>query len=223
MHERKTLPVRNPNKPTLERLPCRLTRDEKLARMERRLGLERTVSALDAQIEAIKARAKADADLVREKRAEFAAEMVSLREQILEGFEERMVECLLLEDMNAAKIYVLRLDEGRVCQAKDMEPRELDDLRQRLPLEDRVMRTIDIPEDVEEVKRFDSDPPGVGDEVPSTYGHEHEYDDGACLTCGEVDPDYEAPVEATKPTRRKRGEGKAAKGSGKGYDTRAAH
>lgn len=210
MHERKTLPVRNPNKPTQERLPCKLTRDEKLARMERRLGLERTVSALDAQIETIKARAKAEADQVREKRAELATEMVALREQILEGFEDRMVECLLLEDMNAAKIYVLRLDLGTVAQAKDMEPRELQDLRQRLPLEDRVMKTIDIPEDVVEVTRFDSDPPGAAEEAPSTYGHEHEYDEGACLTCGEVDPDYDAPVEAQVPTRRKRGGRKGA-------------
>ncbi len=206
MHERKTLPVRNPNKPTLERLPCRLTRDEKLARMERRLGLERTVSALDAQIEAIKAKAKADADEVREKRAELATEMTALREQILDGSEERLVECLLLEDLNAAKVYVFRLDLGTVAQAKDMEPRELQDLRQRLPLEDRVMKTIDIPEDVEEVKRFDSDPPGVAaEEPPSSYGHEHEYDDGACLTCGEVDPDYDAPVEAQAPKKRKGG------------------
>lgn len=216
MHERKTLPVRNPNKPTLERLPCRLTRDEKLARMERRMSLERTAAALDAQVEAIKAKAKADADEVREKRAELAAEMIALREQILEGSEERLVECLLLEDLNAAKIYVLRLDLGTVAQAKDMEPRELQDLRQRLPLEDRVMRTIDIPEDVVEVKRFDSDPPGVGEEVPSTYGHEHEYDEGACLTCGEVDPDYDAPVEAQPPKRRKGGR------KGKGYDDRGA-
>lgn len=216
MHERKTLPVRNPNKPTLERLPCRLTRDEKLARMERRMSLERTAAALDAQVEAIKARAKADADEVREKRAELATEMIALREQILDGSEERLVECLLLEDLNAAKIYVLRLDLGTVAQAKDMEPRELQDLRQRLPLEDRVMKTIDIPEDVAEVTRFDSDPPGAAEEAPSTYGHEHEYDEGACLTCGEVDPDYDAPVEAQPPKLRKGGR------KGKGYDDRGA-
>lgn len=218
MHERKTLPIRNPNRPTQERLPCKLTRDEKLQKMERRLGLERTVAALDAQVEAIKARAKADVEAVKTKHSEFAAEMIALREQILEGHEERLVECFLLEDLNAAKIYVLRLDENRVCQVKDMEPRELDDLRQRLPLEDRVLRTVDIPEGIEEVKRFDSDPPGVGEEVPSTYGHEHEYDDGACVTCGEVDPDHETTVETPAPKRRKA----RKKGKGRGYDTRVA-
>ncbi len=238
MHTRKELPIRNPKKPTMERLPVPLTEAEQLATMRRTDALDRTIDERRAKIEAIKAKAKADANDVHEQIAELEAERRELREQRLTGSEVRLVACELLEDVAAGKLYVFRLDTREVAQVRDMEPGELAELRKQPALElgDRPTRLVDINEDVEEVKRFDSDPPGVGaepveeeaDEVAeanggtngTAYGHEHEYDDGVCLTCGERDPDYDAPVEPTKPTRRKRGEGKAK--GGKGYDTRAA-
>lgn len=216
MHEQKTLAVRNPGRPTMERLPCRLTRDEKIAADERRYAVERTIEQLNAEMEAIRAQKKAELDELAQKKAELEKEARSIREQRLDGFEERLVECELLEDLPAKSIYVLRLDLMEVAQRRDMAPHE----QRELSLDGRTMRTVDIPEDVAEVTRFDSDPPGVVVEEAepangSSYGHEHEYNEGACIVCGEVDPDYDAPAKASTPRRRR-------KGSGKGYDARAA-
>lgn len=238
MHIRKELPIRNPKKPTLERLPVPLTEAEQLATMRRTDAVDRTLDERRAQIEAIKARAKEDANEVYEEITKLEAERRELRDQRLSGHEVRLVPCELLEDVEAGKLYVFRLDTLEVAQARDMEPGELAELRKQpgLELGDRPTRTVDLHEDVEEVRRFDSDPPGVGqgeavvEDVPSGtngshYGHEHEYNEGACITCGEVDP--ESPA-TPKPTLRKRGEkqegtGSAKKkGKGRGYDTRAA-
>lgn len=223
MHERKTLMIRNPGRPTMERLPCRLTRDEKLARMDRTDAIERTIEQHEAEIAAIKAKAKAAVDEVQTKVADLQTERKKVRNERIAGFEERLVECELLEDAGEGVLYVFRLDTLEVAQRRDMAPHE----QRELQLEGRSSRTVDIPDDVASVVRFDSDPPGTGDEEDDdgeegggTYGHEHEYNEGACITCGEVDPDAEPPAaEATKPKRRKRGEGKGSKG----YDTRAAH
>lgn len=240
MHERKTLTVRNPLKPVPERLPCKLTREEKYQRVERRFALERTVDDLDAKIAEVKAQAKVDASKLLDARAELATEMRMIREQVLQGEEQRLVDCLLLEDLAEGAIYVFRLDTGEVVQRKDMRPEELEELRQRkLPLEAPVTRTVDIPDGVANVKRFDSDPPGVDDddrEPPADdtgNGHEHSYNEGVCVTCGE----YECCAEyatgsgehsdecdrkgepEVKPTRRKKGDGKR---KGRGYDDRGA-
>ena len=232
MHERKTLVVRNPNKPTMERLPCRLTRDEKLARMDKRMALERTREQIDAAIESHKARVKALVTGLMEDRAEVDAEMRGLREQIIDGTEERLVECRLLEDVEAGALYVFRLDEQVIAQRRDMAPHELKAKREQpgLPLGDEVRMLVDIPEHVDTVKRFDSDPPGVEDddqvEAPESgpgspgYGHECEFNEGACVTCNAADPDYEGEVvETAAPKRRKKGEGKR---KNRGFDDRAA-
>ena len=243
MHERKTLIIRNPRRPTQERLPVALTEAEQLATMRRTDAIDRTIDQLRATIEAVKARAKAEASAILEGIAELETERRELREQRLSGHEVRLVPCELLEDIGEGKLYVFRLDTMEVAQVRDMEPGELEELRKapQLDLQDRPTRTVDVPSDIEAVARFDSDPPGVGVESeasaegdgdgeverPEGYGHEHDYDDGACITCGEADPDYEAPVEASKPTRRKRGQkqegtGSAVKSKGRGYDTRVA-
>lgn len=236
-HERKTLTVRNPLKPVPERLPCKLTREEKYQRTERRFALERTVEDLDSQIAAVKARAKSEMGDLADERQEVVTEMRTIREQVLTGEEQRLVDCLLLEDVDEGCLYVFRLDTGEVVQRKDMRPEELEALRQqKLPLGEQVTKTVDIPERVETVKRFDSDPPGVEETIDredNGNGHEHVFNEGACETCGEFECcaeyatgsgehgdecDKREPDPEPKPTRRKRGDGKR----GKGYDTRAA-
>lgn len=224
MHERKTLVIRNPQRPTLERLPCRLSREERYARMERRMACERTIAEHDAQIEALKAAAKKAIAEVQDRRDEIASESVALRDQILDGHETRSVECELLEDRATGHLYVYRLDTGEVCQRRDMAPHERD--QPDLPLDAMPTRTVHIPDGIDDVVRFDSDPPSVGAEAESakstggngsTYGHEHEYDDGACMVCGEVDPDAAVPEPETKPRRRRKGEGKTAKAQAPGW------
>lgn len=216
MHERKTLVVRNPRKPIPERVPCRLTQAEKLAKMERRMGIERGVDDLDARIASIKSKAKAEVSLVEDERSQLTTEMRTLREAIVDGIEHRMVDCELLEDIETGSLYVLRLDTMEVVQRRDMAPHELKARREapELPLGERVVRTVEIPEDVASVRRFDSDVAGVGDESGEEdedgegegegeeVEHEHSWNEGACITCGIIEHDTE------KPTRRKRGEGK---------------
>lgn len=235
MHERRTLLVRNPGRPTMERLPCRLTRDEKLAKMDRTDAIERTIEQTEAEIAAIKAKAKVAMDQLAEKLVELNDERRKIRGERLDGYEERMVECELLEDPSEGTLYVFRLDTMEVAQRRDMAPHE----QRELQLEGRTTRTVDVPEDVTDVVRFDSDPPGTDEEGEDDdakagggsngkhYGHEHEYNEGACITCG--DPDPEAGPAPTKPTRRKKGEKQEGTGSAKkkvkgrgGYDTRAA-
>lgn len=245
-HVSKELPIRNPKRPTLERLPVPLTEPEQLATMRRTDALDRTIDERRAQIEAIKARAKEEANKLYEEIVELEAERRELRDQRLSGAEVRSVPCELLEDVEEGKLYVFRLDLREVAQVRDMEPSELAELKKQpqLELRDRPTRRVDIPSSVEEVRRFDSDPPGLGDDDQdepkpdaedakggsngSAYAHEHEYDDGSCITCGQPDSEAEAEAEPTKPVRRKRGEkqegtGSAKKkGKGRGYDTRAA-
>ena len=160
MHERKTLMIRNPGRPTMERLPCRLTRDEKLARMDRTDAIERTIEQHEAEIAAIKAKAKAAVDEVQTKVADLQTERKKVRNERIAGFEERLVECELLEDAGEGVLYVFRLDTLEVAQRRDMAPHE----QRELQLEGRSSRTVDIPDDVASVVRFDSDPPGTGDE-----------------------------------------------------------
>lgn len=237
MHERRTLMVRNPGRPTMERLPCRLSRDEKLARMDRTDAIERTIEQLEAGVLAVKAKAKVEIDQLQEQIGELQAERRKVRNERLNGYEERLVECQLLEDSAEGMLYVYRLDTREVAQRRDMAPHE----QRELQLEGRELLTVDIPEDVATVTRFDSDPPGVQDDdegddekAPGTngkhYGHECEFNEGTCITCNAEDPDFEKPAEAAKPVRRKKGEklakqegtGSAKKKGGKGYDTRAA-
>lgn len=216
MHVRKTLTVRNPLKPVPERLPCKLTREEKYQRTERRFAIERTVEAVDGEIAEVKAKAKAKAAELNERRNELTTEGRTIREQVLTGEETRLVDCLLLEDLEEGAIYTYRLDTGEVVTRKDMHPDELRELRSRLPLDEKVEKTVEIPDGIEVVKRFDSDPPGVtetdedGFERPPGYGeesdeHECTYGDGECVVCGEIEPVEEPP----QPVRRKKGEGRA--------------
>lgn len=211
MHEQRQLLVRNPGRPTMERLACRLTRDEKLARMDRTDAIERTIEQHEAEIASVKAHAKVEIDRLQETLTELQSERRKVRNERLDGYEERLVECELLEDPSGGMIYVYRLDTMQVAQRRDMAPHE----QQELKLEGRVTRTVDVPDDVDEVVRFDSDPPSVTEPEPTNgkaahYGHEHEYNEGACLTCGVADPDGKAPVEATKPKRRKKGDAAAS-------------
>lgn len=233
MHERRTLLVRNPGKPTMERLPCRLSRDEKLAKMDRTDALERTIEEVEAEIAAMKAKVKVEIDKLQERLGDLNKERREVRNARLNGYEERLVECELLEDPSGGHLYVFRLDTMTVEQRRDMAEHE----QRELELEGRVTRTVDIPDTVTDVVRFDSDPPPSADDedegAPTEgtngkhYGHEHEYNEGSCITCGEVDP--EAPPAAPKPTLRKRGEkqegtgsAKKGRGKGRGYDTRVA-
>lgn len=242
MHERRTLMVRNPGRPTMERLPCRLSRDEKLARMDRTDAIERTIEQLEAGVAAVKAKAKVEIDELQEKLGELQTERRKIRNERLNGFEERLVDCELLEDAAEGMLYVFRLDTREVAQCRDMAPHE----QRELQLEGRETRTVDIPEDVVTVTRFDSDPGGIGSDedeedvdeaeegktegpIGKLYGHEHEYNEGQCITCGEPDPETKAALAPTKPVRRKKGEklakqagtGSAKKKGGKGYDARA--
>lgn len=216
MHQFRVLPIRNPGRPTLERLPCKLTRDEKLAAMDRRLAAERTAEEVEAEILAIKAKAKADANARAERLASLRDEMRTLRNQILAGTEDRLVECELLEDREAGLIYVYRLDTREVAVARDMAPHERQ--QPELDLEGRETREVGIPDSVTLVRRFDSDTPDVGTEEadgdqdedgdedePGDEQHECTWNEGACVVCGAEEP-------ATKPRRRKR----------KGFDDRGA-
>lgn len=247
MHVRKTLTVRNPLKPVPERLPCKLTRDEKNQRMESRLALERTVDELDGKIIEVKSKAKAKVTELTDSKGQHLAEMRRIREQILNGTETRMVDCLLLEDLEEGVLYTFRLDTGEVVTAKDIRPEELRELRSRLPLGDLVEKTVDIPDGIERVKRFDSDPPGVqedtsddepeedasssdtdepedgDDEKPESYGHECTFEDGECVVCGEAEPESDGAAtiaEAPAPVRRRRGG--ESKRKSRGYDNRPA-
>lgn len=219
MHERKTLNVRNPLKPVPERLPCRLTRDEKYAKIERRLAVERDLDELTGQIEALKAKTKLKVAEINERVREVQEEMRTLREQVVSGEEIRLVDCYLLEDLQEGALYTYRIDTGEVVSRKDMNPDELAKLRSRLPLEEPVQKTVDIPEDVRRVRRFDSDPletdqPLIDAAEPADPTeddeHEHTFDDGECAVCGEPEPE----LEAQKPTRRKRGNGKRSSAAG---------
>lgn len=226
MHIRKTLTVRNPLKPVPERLPCKLTREEKYSRTEHRMAIERTIEELDGEIAEVKSKAKAKVTEINTKRTEHINEMRTLREQILNGTEVRIVDCLLLEDLNEGALYTYRLDTGEVVTRKDIRPEELAELRSRLPLDEKVEKTVDIPDGIEVVKRFDSDPPGVveedvdagelaadgedTEERPPGYGEESDehdctFNEGECVTCGAAEPEEEEP----KPVRRKKGEGRA--------------
>lgn len=245
MHERRTLMVRNPGRPTMERLPCRLSRDEKLAKMDRTDALERSIEEVEGQVLALRAKAKADVDALQERLGELNKERRQCRNARLNGYEERLVECELLEDAAEGMLYVFRLDTREVAQRRDMAPHE----QREIQLEGRETRTVDIPEDVGTVTRFDSDPPGATDEKKEDedekkeeakpegvngkhYGHEHEFNEGSCITCNAADPDFEKPAEAAKPVRRKKGEkapkqegtgsAKKKRGAGRGYDTRTA-
>lgn len=218
MHQFRVLPIRNPGRPTLERLPCKLTRDEKLAAMDRRLAAERTAEEVEAEILAIKAKAKADANARAERLTSLRDEMRTLRNQILAGTEDRLVECELLEDREAGLIYVYRLDTREVAVARDMAPHERQ--QPELELGGRETREVGIPDSVTLVRRFDSDTPDVGTEEPDGDQDDEDgpgddqhgctFDDGVCVVCGVEEPP--APIEATKPRRRK----------GKGYDDRGS-
>lgn len=242
MHVRKTLTVRNPLKPVPERLPCKLTRDEKNQRMESRLALERTADELDSKVVELKSKHKAKVAELTEQKRQHLAEMRRIREQILNGTETRMVDCLLLEDLEEGVLYTFRLDTGEVVTAKDIRPEELRELRSRLPLGDLVEKTVDIPDGIERVKRFDSDPPGVdddepdddasssdtdepdegGDEKPEGYGHECTYDDGECAVCGEAEPTEEGGAAAVEPAQVRRRRAGESKRKSRGYDSRPA-
>jgi hypothetical protein len=209
MHERKTLNVRNPLKPVPERLPCRLTRDERYTKIERRLALERTLDELNARIEEVKAQAKVEISEIKEEVHQVAEEMRTIREQVVSGEETRLVDCYLLEDLNEGALFVYRIDTGEVVSRKDMHPDEL----AKLPLEERVQKTVDVPADVARVRRFDSDAPGdalstgplVADpgQGEEDEEHEHTFDEGECVVCHAPEPE----PEAQKPVRRKRGKG----------------
>lgn len=213
MHERKTLNVRNPLKPVPERLPCRLTRDERYTKIERRLALERTLDELNARIEEVKAQAKVEISEIKEEVHQVTEEMRAIREQVVSGEETRLVDCQILEDLNEGCIYIFRLDTGEVFSRKDMHPDELAKLRSKLPLEEPVQRTVDIPDNVTRVRRFDSDAPGDAlstgpliadpEQGEEDDEHEHTYDEGECVVCHAPEPEQ----EAQKPVRRKRGKG----------------
>lgn len=262
MHVRKSLVVRNPLRPVPERLPCKLTAEETANLVRKAFALERTAEELDAEAMAEKARAKAKIAKLADERERVLTDKRQIRNEVLAGETVRQVDCLLLEDVEEGAIYVFRQDTGEVVQRRDMRPEEREELRQRkLPLEDAVTKTVDIPEHVEQVKRFDSDPPGsAGDDVEDD-GWSRSSDNTADLlasigrddipfdviegwtdeqcreaeewvhavtgrTLGDEWPDAPAfmpepvvEVEAeTKPTRRKKGEGKRSRG----FDQRAA-
>ena len=161
MHVRKSLVVRNPLRPVPERLPCKLTPEEERNLTKKAFALERSAEEIEAEALAEKARSKAKLAKLGDERTRVLADKRQIREEILAGETIRQVDCLLLEDVEEGALYVFRMDTGEVVQRRDMRPEEREELRQRkLPLEEAVTRTVDIPEAVERVKRFDSDPPG---------------------------------------------------------------
>lgn len=266
MHVRKSLVVRNPLRPVPERLPCKLTPEEERNLTKKAFALERSAEEIEAEALAEKARSKAKLAKLGDERARVLSDKRQIREEILAGETIRQVDCLLLEDVEEGALYVFRMDTGEVVQRRDMRPEEREELRQRkLPLEEAVTRTVDIPEAVERVKRFDSDPPGVEEDGEAATDPDWSRSDDRLFEllqlverevpfetiegwtdsqCREAeawasavhlsasDNDVEAPDEpaflpavavaedeATKPTRRKKGEGKRSRSAG--YDTRA--
>lgn len=213
--ERRTLTIRNPDRPGREVLPCELTISEQQHRWQRVAAIMRQRAQIDAEEAAAKAKAK-------RAREELGEEHQTLWREIDTNKVERAVECEYLVDDRF--MYVLRLDTMRLVRRRELTKDERAAARQGdLFAADAPTRTLDVPDTIETVRRFDEDTPDVGaaeedgdeDDGGEANGHEHTWNEGACVTCGVIEDEAAEPaeVQATKPVRRK--------GRGKGYDARA--
>jgi len=196
-------------------LPCALTTDELRPRWQRVAAIKQTRAGVEAELAAAKGRAKAAADkLDEEERA--------LWSEIDKEAVERKVDCEYLVDEEQGYMYVRRLDTTELVRRRELTRHEKKvALQGDLFAKDAPTRTLDVPEDLETVRRFDSDTPDVGQDEPEPEatedgggnGHECTYNEGACVTCGAVEEEVAA---APKPKLKKGGR------KGKGYDDRAA-
>lgn len=215
MMERRTLTIRNHGKPGREVLPCKLTLTELEPRWARVGAIEQQVLAVEAELAAAKSKAKAALDKLAEERA-------TMWKQIADGSEDRTTQVEYLVDVEEGYMYARRLDmdgPSSLVRRRELTKHELQAARQGDLFErDAPTRTLEVPDDIPTVRRFDSDTPDVGTDEPEAAsasagdngGHECTFNEGSCVTCG-------APEPADAPPRRgKRG------GKGKGYDTRGA-
>lgn len=212
MHEKRTMKIRNPGKPGREILPTEISIEELRQRWSRVAAIEHETARIEAERESAKSKAKAELDKLAEERS-------TLWKEIKDETVDRTVSCEYLVDEEQGYMYVRRLDTGALVRRREFTKQErLAASQGNLFEQDAPTRTLDVFDDIETVKRFDSDTPDVGKDEPETTkakgdtGHECTFNEGACITCGKAEPEDEEG--GARPVRRKGGKGK-------GYDTRA--
>lgn len=215
MHVRRTMKIRNPDRPGKEVLPCRLTTEELRPRWQRVAALRKQRVDVAAELAAVKAKAKAKLD-------ELGEEEAAVWRQIQSESEDRQVDVEYLVDEAEGFVYARRLDTSELVRRRKFSKREREDAKQGKLFDfDGPTRTVDVPEEIQTVLRFDVDTSDVGDDAeeeeeqdgsdrPGDEQHECTFDDGACLVCG-----IEEPLpDAVPPKRRKKGRGYDDRGSG---------
>lgn len=204
MHEKRTMKIRNPGKPGREVLPTEISIEELRQRWSRVAAIEIETSRIDAELAAAKSKAKSELDKLAEERS-------TLWKEIKDETVDRTIACEYLVDEEQGYMYVLRLDTMQVVRRRELTRQErLAASQGNLFEQDTPTRTIDVYDDIETVKRFDSDTADVGRDEPDDdggNGHECTFNEGSCVTCGKAELD-EPPARGRK------------KGKGRGYDTR---